>query len=48
MQNPLLDRMKRRQKVKRLDTLQRYGMICFIASVLLVGLYDLIKVLLCF
>ncbi|WDS62054.1 hypothetical protein [Pseudomonas phage D6] len=43
MDCPVLDRMKRRQKARRLDTAQRYGMIAFIASVTAVGLYELIK-----
>lgn len=33
MINPLLDRMKRRQRDRRLDTLQRCGMVTFIALV---------------
>lgn len=40
MNNPLLDRMKRRQRVRRLDTLQRYGMIAFIACVALWAVVD--------
>jgi len=43
MLNPLQDRMKRRQKDRRLDTAQRYAMIAFIASVMAVALYELIK-----
>lgn len=42
MDNPLLDRMKRRQKARRLDTAQRYGMLAFIVIVLLFAIYELI------
>lgn len=37
-----LDRMKRRQKERRLDTLQRYGMFVFITVVSLWGVTDLL------
>lgn len=41
MQNTILDRMKRRQRDRRLDTLQRYGMMAFIATVALWAVIDL-------
>ena len=43
MNNPLLDRMKSRQKVRRLDTAQRYGMFAFIAASILFAIYELVK-----
>lgn len=43
MHNPLLDRMKSRQKARRLDTAQRYGMGIVIAVSMVFLLYELSK-----
>lgn len=43
MNNPLLDRMKSRQKARRLDTAQRYGMFILIGASLLFAVYELVK-----
>jgi len=42
MNNPLLDRMKSRQRARRLDTAQRYGMVAFIVAVICLSIYELV------